>query len=74
MNQLDDLAARSLRIVGMALLWQDQTEGCHFCERERGRRPHSEDCPLVEEGFIDRGGELLVELPEEPPANQETTK
>ncbi len=53
---------RALEVVKAAIDWQRDTGECHFCERDRGKRSHAEDCPLVEHGFIDRHGESLEHL------------
>lgn len=53
------LEERAVAVVRAAVDWQHDTEECHFCGFHNGVRLHDQDCPLVEEGFIDRKGERL---------------
>lgn len=53
------------RVVEACVDWQADTGGCHFCGFDANKSNmvdqlfHAADCPLVENGFIDRAGASL---------------
>ncbi len=52
----EDLRNRAIEIVEACVSWQEDDGSCHFCDYHGVLTPHAKDCPLVEQGFIERTG------------------
>jgi hypothetical protein len=55
-TEAETALARAMFIVDANIDWQTDDGTCNFCGYEQETRPHDEDCPLVENGFIDSDG------------------